>query len=354
MPLLEPALLLVVSLLLGIALDKLMLFFLQKRGSLTGWRGDAVFVMALRGMLPFWFTLAGIFLSLPFLRPWLGSDVVDFLPRILQVLFILSLTLFVMRLGVGLIDYSSQGHQSSAMAASLARSLIRITILVVGLMAVLQALEISITPAIAALGITGLAASLALEETLSNAFSGLYLILSKQNQPGDYVRLKIDERDHVEGYITDITWRSTRIRMPARRMTLDNGPTLVNVPNSRMASDIVITYNRLKREKELLVDVSLKHGGDLDSIEQMTLAVAQQVIANLPDGMVVSAPLVRYQALTLDTVDLTVVLYVDEHTDQYLIRHELIKQLYQHYRQAGLGVTVAARPEREFPPSDGE
>ena len=53
-----------------------------------------------------------------------------------------------------------------------------------------------------------MAIALAFQETLSNVYSGLYLIISKQVRAGDYVKLETGQ----EGYVIDLTWRNTIIK----------------------------------------------------------------------------------------------------------------------------------------------
>ena len=54
-----------------------------------------------------------------------------------------------------------------------------------------------------ALGVGGLAISLALKDTLADVFSGLNILLSQKVKPGDFVQLDSGEM----GYVQNITWR---------------------------------------------------------------------------------------------------------------------------------------------------
>ena len=76
-------------------------------------------------------------------------------------------------------------------------------------MLILDQLNISISPLIAGLGIGGLAVALALQPTLSNFFAGTYLFSDKVVSPGDFIELE----NGLLGYVSEIGWRSTRIRL---------------------------------------------------------------------------------------------------------------------------------------------
>lgn len=60
---------------------------------------------------------------------------------------------------------------------------------------------------ITALGITSVALSLGLQDTVSNLFGGLSLMTSKVIEPGDVITVS-----GITGEVTDITWRSTMVR----------------------------------------------------------------------------------------------------------------------------------------------
>jgi len=63
------------------------------------------------------------------------------------------------------------------------------TVFGIGALILLGTLGISVTPFIASLGITSLAAALALQPTLENFFSGVQLVIDKPIRAGDYIEL---------------------------------------------------------------------------------------------------------------------------------------------------------------------
>lgn len=336
----HPVLFILAGFIMGFIGDKILLRRLQRRAVYAGWKANRVILDSLSGMPLLWSTLAGIYGGLVY-SPFTPEQV-QFWLRVLLVPFILSITVFVIRLGVGFIDYSNEARGDSVATVSLSRSLIKAIVFLTGVLVLLQSLGISITPIIAALGISGIAVSLAMEETLSNVFSGLYIIFSKQVQPGDYVRMKIDERDHIKGYIIDITWRCTKIRVVPDRVIQDNQLGIVTVPNSRMASDIVVMHYRTNREQEMLLDLRIAAGVDLDRLEQMTIDVATRVTRSFFPDVSDVAPVVRFWGLSPTAIDLTLAMYGNELLDAHLLQHEVIKHLYKRYQDEGI-ILVASR-----------
>ena len=94
----------------------------------------------------------------------------------------------------------------------------------------LNAVGVSITPIITALGVGGLAMALALQDTLSNLFAGIHILAEHTIRIGDFIRLETGQ----EGYVEDISWRTTRIRMLPNNMVI--------VPNSKLAQSVVVNY----------------------------------------------------------------------------------------------------------------
>lgn len=116
-------------------------------------------------------------------------------------------------------------------SASLIASILRITIVSVGILVALGSMGISIAPVLTALGVGGLAVALALRDTLANLFAGIQILASRQVLPGDYVRF-----DGGEGYVADITWRNTTL-------TDASGGRII-VPNEKLAGSVVTNATR--------------------------------------------------------------------------------------------------------------
>jgi small-conductance mechanosensitive channel len=188
---------------------------------------------------------------------------------------------------------------------------------------------VSITPMLTALGVTGLAVALALQEPLSNLFAGIFLSLAGQTRIGDYVKLD----SGVEGYIADVNWRTTRVRMLSG--------SLIIIPNAKLSQAIVtVVTNRKAPETDVpvAVDVGVDSARDLDRLEAVTLDVARDVMRGVPGGVPTFEPAIRYQTLVESHVKLSVIMRAKAFSDQDLVRHEFLKRL--HARYWGVGVAV--------------
>ena len=78
----------------------------------------------------------------------------------------------------------------------------------IGVLTFLESIGISVGPILATLGIGSLAMALALQETLQNTLSGLFLVVDSPVQVGDHVKLSSGQ----EGWLTQLGWRSSKFR----------------------------------------------------------------------------------------------------------------------------------------------
>jgi MscS family membrane protein len=121
--------------------------------------------------------------------------------------------------------------------ASAASSLLRIgrraaeaLVIFAALLATLERFGIDVTPALAGLGVGGIAVALAAQKTLENVIAGASLIFDQAVKVGDMLKM-----DTTVGTVDYIGLRSTRIR------TLDR--TVVSVPNSQIANASLETFS---------------------------------------------------------------------------------------------------------------
>ena len=173
--------------------------------------------------------------------------------------------------------------------------------------------------------------ALALQETLSNLFSGLHILMTKKIRPGDYLRL--DSGD--EGYIEDITWRNTIIR------ALSNN--LVIVPNNKVASSIVTNFHLPEKEMGVLVEVGVGYDNDLRRVEKLLVETAIATMGEVEGGVPGFVPYVRFHTFGEGGVVGTVILRAREFSDQYRIKHEFLARLHERFRKEGISFPVPAR-----------
>lgn len=315
--------------LMGILAEKIIFTRLRKTAAQTPWKSDEIIINAFSGMPVLWGAVAGVYTALSSMP--ISQKLLHTLGKLLLMIVIMSVTVVCARAGGGFIKHYAQEKKNLLPSASIFTKIARLIIFVIGMLIVLQTLGISITPIITALGVGGLAVSLALQDTLSNLFSGLHISLSRQIKPGDYVRLDSGE----EGYVTDITWRNTTIR------ALPNN--LIVIPNAKLAGTIVTNYYLPQKEMSVLVQVGVGYESDLKKVEAVTIETAREVMKEVPGGIPEFEPFIRYHTFGDFSINFSVILRGRECVDQYLIKHEFIKRLHRRYKQEGITIPFPIR-----------
>jgi small-conductance mechanosensitive channel len=196
----------------------------------------------------------------------------------------------------------------------------------------LKALGLEITPVLTALGVGGLAVALALQDTLSNLFAGFYIAVARQIRLGDYIKLNTGE----EGYVTDITWRSTTIRGLRHNMVI--------IPNAKLAQAIVTNYYLPEKRMGVSIQVVVGYDSDTERIERLLLEIVQGAMGQIPGLLPEPAP-----GVTLDPgfgesgIYFSVGFQVAEFAQQFAVRHELRKRILRRFREEGIRMSFPAR-----------
>lgn len=304
----------------------------------TAWQWDQLVIQALQRGIPIWSVLLGLYIALGF---WpLPASLLNALNRALYVLAWLSVTVICAGLAGHLIVLYGSRFQHTMPVTSLTQNVTKIVIVGLGVLMILHGMGVSIAPLLTALGVGGLAVALALQDTLSNLFAGFYLTMANQVRVGDYVKLESGE----EGYVDDIGWRATKIRMLPNNMVL--------VPNKKLGEAIITNFYLPDRELAVLVNVGVEYGSDLEQVERVTSEVARDVMRTATGGVPGFEPFIRYHTLGDFSIGFTVILRGKEFVDQYLIKHEFVKRLVARYRQEGITIpfptrTVITKPDEE-------
>ena len=274
---------------------------------------------------------------------WIAIDVAgetEQLPRrlsqqfglILEVAIILSVTLTVAGILSTLIQRASERQALGGPITGLGQAVVRGVVLSVGVLVLLAALGIQITPILTALGVGGLAVALALQDTLSNLFAGAHLLADKPIRVGDYVKVA----DTVEGYVVDIGWRSTRVRM------LQN--MVVTIPNKRVAESIITNYDMPDPRLTLLIRVSVDYGSDVELVERLLIEEATGAVGEVAGLMATPSPSARLIPGFGDfSLDFTLSCQVASFTDQFAVQHELRKRILRRLGVEGIRIPVQVR-----------
>ncbi len=293
-------------------------------------RPALILTEALRGPILIWAVILGLHLALQ--SSELPAKITDFGAKLLLVLWIVSLTLISMRLAGNLVRHYGGQVAGALPVTTLSQNLAQLFVVVLGILVLLHNLGLAIAPILGALGVGGLAVALALQDTLSNLFAGFYIAVARQIRIGDYIKLNTLE----EGYVTDITWRSTALR------SLNNN--MIIIPNSKLSQAIVTNYYLPATTLSASLQVSVPHDTDVDRVERLLLEVAKAATAGIPGLLADPAPSVSFDpGVGESSLGFTLGFSVTEFAKQFGVRNELRKRILRRFREEGIALPYPTR-----------
>lgn len=206
------------------------------------------------------------------------------------------------------------------------------------LFVVLVVWEINVTPLLASAGVMGIVVGLAARDTIANFFGSIALYADGTYTVGDYVVLQSGERGRVE----DVTIRSTVIR------TRDD--VLVTIPNSELNKAAIVNESAPRRHRRVKIPVTVAYGTDLDQVEELMLEIAEdtEMVRERP------SPRVRLREFGESGLRITLLCWIDDPRLRGRARDNLMRQVYEAFRSAGVEIPFPQREVRLRDGADGE
>lgn len=157
-----------------------------------------------------------------------------------------------------------------------------------GLMVVLAALGVNITPLFALVGGASFIIAFAMQETLSNLAAGLMIMINRPFDEGDYVTVA-----GLGGTVKRVSIVSTTVTTP------DN--QVIVIPNSKVWGDVITNVTASETRRIDLV-FGISYGDSIERAQQ----VLEEVVASHPLVLKDPAPVIRVNALADSSVNFIV------------------------------------------------
>jgi len=306
---------------------------------------DDIFIDSISHPSLYWSIALGLYVAVA--TSTFPDRLLDYLLQTIYVILIFSTTIVFANLISKLVRYYIEKAEFPLQSTGLTNTVIKGVVLTIGALILLSSLDISITPFITALGVGGLAVALALQDTLSNLFAGVHIIVEQPVRVGDFVRLDSGE----EGYVLDVGWRTTRLRMITN--------SVIIIPNSKLAKATITNYCYPEKSMGLHIPIGVSYASDPEKVEKMLTKEVTKAAGVVPGLLKEPAPYVRFMPGFGDSsLDFTIICQVEQYFDQYLVQHELRKKIFARFRKEGIEIpfpirTVYLKREKEeSPPGD--
>ena len=201
-------------------------------------------------------------------------------------------------------------------AQSFVRTIVRYTVIIIGILAALSAVGINIDSLLASIGIAGVTIGFAARDAFSNLISGLLIFLDRPFVIGDLVEVN-DNYGHVE----QITLRSTRI------ITSDG--KMLAVPNNEMINKTVASYTNFPSLR-LDIPVTVAVDEDLQQVRELLL----DVVKDDPDFLELPEPRVVVTSLNDYNVAVELQAWLKNERNHVEMRSRLREKVFNHLNAA--------------------
>ena len=314
---------------LGWLIEYILLTRILKRLVSAGWDGTDYLKKSIRGFFIFGLFIAGLYGSVTYSID--NPKYLEYTNFIVKILYILFITIYFARTLSGIFRYYTHQTDSRIPNSSILLNLIRTVVYLVGFVFILNALDISITPILTALGVGGLAVALALQDTLTNLFAGLQILASKKFHIGDTIRLDSGE----EGVVEDISWRNTTLR------TLRDN--IVVIPNAKVSTAILYNFDMPYSPFSIIIEGSVSYDSDLDVVEKVLWEEAQK-ISNEDEFYVADfIPSIRFFEFAESGIRFNVFLRTKTFQSQFELQHTFIKRIHKRFKAEGIEIPYPKR-----------
>ena len=204
-------------------------------------------------------------------------------------------------------------------------------IIVFGITNFLSTYHVDFGVLLAGVGVVGLVIALAAQDTLSNFFSGILLLLDQGFKTGDMIYF-----NETYCLIRDIGLRSTKIYDIVNHV-------MIIIPNNSLANQNILNLTRPDRYYRIRVEVGVSYDSDPDHVEKLHLEVAEQN-SDIEQDDPTRMPLVRFQDFGDSSLTFVLVAWINNVIKIRQINSDLHHQVFDKLK--GAGVTIAF-PQRD-------
>ena len=241
--------------------------------------------------------------------------------RILLTLLVVAVAKFLIVLFVRFMKKMTHAKKSriSPLMSTFIIKVVRVVVWLFALLIGLQVWGINMGPVIAGLGITGVVLGFALQETISNLFSGFLLALNNPFDIGDYVII-----GSVEGTVE---------QMDAVSITLKTGDKKKITMDNKLVLDGAIVNVSASETRRLDMTVSVAYGSDLDQVRE----VISSLLSSYSDVLDEPAPVIEVSKLNNSSVDFIVRPWV-RNSDYWAVNWRFQKDIYDRLNKAHIEI----------------
>ncbi|MBU90008.1 mechanosensitive ion channel protein MscS [Candidatus Woesearchaeota archaeon] len=179
------------------------------------------------------------------------EKIIGYTPKLITIAIILIIGYIAIRILVRLIDKFFEKADFDRGIETFIENIVKVGLWIILIVVLLSNLGINVAGLIAGLGIAGLVIGFALQDTLSNLASGVFILFHKPFKVGDWVNI-----GGVVGGVERIGIAACILKSP------DN--IKITIPNSKIWGDVIQNYTGNPTRKIFNLEVGISYDSNID------------------------------------------------------------------------------------------
>jgi small-conductance mechanosensitive channel len=207
-------------------------------------------------------------------------------------------------------------------------------VVIIGLLAlgyILGYMNIDLTMFVAGGVVISMVIAFAAQETLSNFFSGIFILTDRPFQEEDTIILP--DGDWYE--VRDIGLRSTRLFRY-------KDSCLITIPNNKLANEKIINYSNPYDKCRIRKTVGVAYGTDVEKTKEILKEViyANEHVVTDKEGL---EPIIRFNDLGDSSIDFFIQVIVDDRSNKMGVLDYLNTEIYRRFNEEGIDIPFPQR-----------
>jgi MscS family membrane protein len=219
-----------------------------------------------------------------------------------------------------------------------------VVIALIGLGILLNYLQVDLTLFVAGGVVTSMVIAFAAQDTLSNFFSGLFILTDQPFKVDDVIIL------------SDGDWAQVRkIGMRTTRLFRFSDASIVTVPNNKLVNEKIANFSNPSDPGRLMKTFNVGYGSDIATVKKIISEVINANPHIVKNEQL--KPIIRFDAMSESSLDIFILVWLDSRDSRFDVTDYLNSEIYRRLGEAGIEIpfpqrTVHIHMENDSPPQD--
>lgn len=240
---------------------------------------------------------------------------------------IFAASLGLARLLKGLLQLPAKSDERWLGLTLIGSRVVAVTVYTVAFLVVLNQYGIAITPVLTAMGVGGIAVALALQDTLANMFSGIWIQTQKALRPGHFIKV---EELNLDGFVEEVGWRTTKLR------TLPGN--IIEMPNKTVANSTITDFFQPSPKMGTSITITTGFESDPEKIVPMLIEECMAAADEVSFILKEPAPAARLNKATDHGWEFWMSIWVPFHYNQWNAQGYVLNRIRKRFLEEGVRI----------------